>query len=252
MRILVCLHHRHAGLGAFGAPLAAARQDIVEWLPSEAPPPAVADFDALIALGGRARVADHNAHPWLRAEKELLRTAVRSATPTLGVCLGAQLLATAAGGTVAPAQEPEIGWHQIRLTAAAVADPILGALPQSFRAFEWHHDEFLLPPDSVRLARSATCLQAFRLRHRPAWGLQFHPEATYQNLATWLESWHADPGAVATGLDPDAIRHQTAETIDRSHALGKAIIERFLAHAGAAQRGTRHDCVSDASADLAV
>ena len=231
MRILCCIHHRYAGLGTFEAPLAAQGHDVVAWVPSESPPPSLDRVDALIVLGGRPRVGDEAAHPWLRAEQELVRTAIRDGAPLLGVCLGAQLLAMVAGGTVRRAAEPEIGWHEIQLTAAARTDPVLGALPKRFRAFEWHHDQCLLPPHATALARSARCLQGFRLQDRPAWGIQFHPEATHADLCIWLDSWDSDPDAVATGLDSEVIRRETAERIDSSNSLGRAIIERFLTYA---------------------
>ena len=237
MRVLVCTHHRYAGLGVFRGPLVAGAHEIVEWVPNEADPPPVAGFDAVISLGGRAHVADHDAHPWLRTEKDVVRAALRRGTPVLGVCLGAQVLAIVTGGAVRRAAQPEIGWHEIGLMPAAAADPVLVALPRRFPAFEWHHDEILLPPDGIALATGATHLQAFRLRRRPAWGLQFHPEATHEDLATWLENWHTDPRALATGLDPEAILRDTAARIDHSNLLGAAIIERFLVRAEAVRRG---------------
>ena len=102
------------------------------------------------------------------------------------------------------------------------------------------------------MATSATCLQAFRLRRQPAWGLQFHPEATYDDLVTWLERWHTDPRAVATGLDPEAIRRETAARIDDSNLLGTAIIERFLVHAKAVRPGAGHHRATTAGADPTV
>lgn len=230
MRVLVCTHHPYAGLGVFAEPVAAAADELVEWVPGQASPPAFDGFDALIALGGRARLGDDAAHPWLAAEKDVVRTALDGATPVLGVCLGAQVLLTVAGGTVRRAHTPEIGWHQIRLTPEAADDPVLGALPNRFPAFEWHHDECRLPPDGAELARSEGCVQAFRLGDRPAWGVQFHPEATHQDLGTWLDYWHTDRGAVATGLDPEAIRRETAQRIEHSNELGRMIIQRFLGH----------------------
>jgi GMP synthase-like glutamine amidotransferase len=185
----------------------------------------------VILLGGRARLGVEDGDPWLRAERQLVRRALHAGIPVLGVCLGAQVLATVAGGLVRPAARPEIGWHEVRLTAAGTADPVVGVPPERFRAFEWHHDEILLPPDAVDLARSTGCLQAFRLRDRPAWGVQFHPEATGDDLQIWLDGWQADRGAVLTGLDPERIREETAARIERSNERGRAMIKRFLAEA---------------------
>jgi GMP synthase (glutamine-hydrolysing) len=212
-------------------------------MPQSESAPSAAGFDALIVLGGQARVGAEDIHPWLRAEKHLVRTALRAGIPLLGVCLGAQVLAAVAGGAARRAARPEIGWHEIRLTGAGAADPVIGVLPERFHAFEWHHDELVLPPRAVSLARSATCLQAFRLRDHPAWGVQFHPEASGDDLGTWLDGWHSDRGAVLTGLDPQEIRRETAVRIHDSNERGRAIVERFLAHA--TRLSSARACVSD-------
>jgi GMP synthase-like glutamine amidotransferase len=237
MRIVAAIHHRYAGLGVFAAPLDAGGHECVEWTPESEPAPSAAGVDALIVLGGRARVGAEDVHPWLRAEKELVRTALHAEIPVLGVCLGAQVLATVSGGATRQAVRPEIGWHEIRLTRAGAADPVIGVLPERFHAFEWHYDEFLLPPRAVSLARSSACFQAFRLRDHRAWGIQFHPEAAGDDLGTWLDGWHSDRGAVRTGLDPQEIRRETAARIQGSNERGRAIVERFLAHAAGLSSG---------------
>lgn len=83
------------------------------------------------------------------------------------------------------------------------------------------------------LARSAVCLQAFRLAGRPVWGLQFHPEVRLSDFGEWLDGWERDPGAVATGLDPEAIRAETAAKIGAWNEIGRGIAARFLAEAEA-------------------
>jgi GMP synthase-like glutamine amidotransferase len=231
VRVLVTIHHRYAGLGVCSEPVAADGHELVEWMPGSESPPSTDGVDALIVLGGRARLGAERAHPWLRAEKHLVRTALRARIPVLGVCLGAQVLATVAGGVVRRAARPEIGWHEVRLTRDGAADPLLGALPERFHAFEWHHDKLLLPPKASSLARSAACLQAFRLLDHPAWGVQFHPEARGEDLGTWLDGWQADRGAVLTGLDPEEIRRETATRIAGSNERGRLIVERFIAEA---------------------
>jgi hypothetical protein len=84
------------------------------------------------------------------------------------------------------------------------------------------------------LARSAAGLQAFRLGERPFWGIQFHPEVTLEDLSSWLDNWQTDPGAVATGLDPEAIRAESAEKIGGWNDVGRGISARFLAAAAGA------------------
>jgi GMP synthase-like glutamine amidotransferase len=231
MRVLSIVHHHNAAAGVFERPAVEAGHELVEWLPHEDPAPELDGFDAAMVFGGEAQVDEEDAHPWLRPEKELVAELLERETPLLGICLGSQLVAGAAGAVVRRAVAPEIGWHEIELTPEGASDPLLGFLPDRFVGFAWHHYEWLLPPDGVALARSAACLQAFRLEHRPAWGIQFHPEVTLGDLGSWLDAWHGDAGAVATGLDPDAIRAESAERIGAWNEVGRGISERFLAAA---------------------
>jgi GMP synthase-like glutamine amidotransferase len=130
-----------------------------------------------------------------------------------------------------PAERAEIGWNEVELTPEGLSDPVLGFLPERFEAFGYHHYEWLLPPGGIALARSAAGLQAFRLGERPFWGIQFHPEVTLEDLSSWLDNWQTDPGAVATGLDPEAIRAESAEKIGGWNDVGRGISARFLAAA---------------------
>ena len=205
--------------------------ELVEWVPHEAPAPGLNGFGAAIVFGAEAQVDQEDTHPWLRSEKQVVGELLARGTPLLGVCFGSQLLAELAGAEVRRAAEPEIGWHEVELTPEGSADPLLGFLPPRFESLQWHHYEWLLPRGGVALARSACCLQAFRLEGRPVWGLQYHPEVTEADYGSWLDDWEDDPGAVATGQDPDAIRAETAAKIAAWNAIGRGIAERFLATA---------------------
>ena len=210
---------------------AAQGHELVEWVPHEAPAPGLDGFGAAIVFGAEAQVDQEDTYPWLRSEKQVVGELLARGTPLLGVCFGSQLLAELAGAEVRRAAEPEIGWHEVELTPEGSADPLLGFLPPRFESLQWHHYEWLLPPGGVALARSACCLQAFRLEGRPVWGLQYHPEVTEADYGSWLDEWEDDPGAVATGQDPDAIRAETAAKIAAWNAIGRGIAERFLATA---------------------
>jgi GMP synthase (glutamine-hydrolysing) len=228
MRVLAVVHHRNAAAGVFEAPALEAGHELVEWLPAEAPPPEADAFGAVLVFGGEPQVDEEDVHPWLRPEKRLLRKLLDRGTPLLGICLGSQLVAEAAGAEVRRAPAPEIGWHDIDLTPEGGADPLLGFLPGRFEGFGYHHYEWLLPPGAAALARSARCLQAFRLPGRPVWGLQFHPEVTLADLGSWMDDWYNDPGAVATGLDPEAIRAESTRKIGAWNEFGHRIAERFV------------------------
>jgi GMP synthase-like glutamine amidotransferase len=226
VKVLSVVHEADAGAGVFG--------DFPKWVPSAGPPPE--DFDALMIFGGSMHVDQNDGHPWLDPEKEFIREALARGTPILGVCLGSQLLAEAAGATPYRTDEPEIGWYDIEITEAGAADPVVGPLAPSVELFEWHHYAAPLPPGAVELARTPLCVQAFRIEGKPAWGLQFHAEVTSENLSSWLDGW-GNSEAVQTSLDPEAIRAASELRIEEQNRIGRGIAERFLAEAA---RATGH------------
>jgi GMP synthase-like glutamine amidotransferase len=171
--------------------------------------PATADgFDAVVLLGGGFLPDDDEHAPWLPVERELTRRAVSDGVPLLGICLGAQVLAVAEGGTVRGAHgRPERGSCPVSLRCTAETDLLFAGLPGEFRVIQNHRDQITeLPPGAVRLAESEACpVQAFRVGER-AWGLQFHPEAGADRLDHWDEAALAD-----AGLDLRALRAEAEE-----------------------------------------
>jgi GMP synthase-like glutamine amidotransferase len=235
VRVLSIVHEEDAGPGVFGE-AATGGDDRVEhltWIPSASPPPSLEQFDALMIFGGSMHVDQEDGHPWLAPEKELIRDALARGTPIVGVCLGSQLLAEAAGAIPHRSDEPEIGWYEIEITEAGAADPVIGPLAPSAELFEWHHYVAPLPPGAVELARTPLCLQAFRIEGKPAWGLQFHAEVTRENLNGWLDGW-ANSEAVQTDLDPERIRAESERRIEEQNEVGRGLAERFLAEAARA------------------
>jgi GMP synthase (glutamine-hydrolysing) len=234
MRVLAIVHQRDAGPGVFAEEMKARDVELRTWLPADGgPPPAdLHDHDAVITFGGAMHVDQEERHPWLAAEKRALRGLVEGGPPLLGVCLGSQLLAEAAGATPRRARVTEIGWHEVELTAEAAADPLLEALPQRFEAFQWHSYEAPLPPGAVGLARSPVCLQAYRLGER-AWGIQFHAEVAAGDVRDWIRDYRSDEEAVRIGLDSESLLRETEAKIAGWNALGRALCGRFVAIAAA-------------------
>jgi GMP synthase (glutamine-hydrolysing) len=228
MRVLSIVHERDTPSGVFADAAAARGDELIEWIPAEAAAPALDGFDAALVFGGGMHVDQEREHPWLLGELELLRSLLARGTPALGVCLGAQLLAVAAGGSAQRAVEPEIGWEEIELTTEAAGDPLLGSLPPRFEAFEWHSYEIALPHGAMPLARSARCLQAFRLGAAPAWGIQFHAEVTAAAVASWIRDYGRNDDALAAGLDGAALLAETGRAIGAWNELGIGICRRFL------------------------
>lgn len=141
------------------------------------PLPVANEFELLLVLGGPMGVRDRDCLPWLDAEIEWLAEAVAAERPVLGLCLGAQLIACAAGADVYKASDREIGWFPVDRTTGNQAGP-LDCLPDRLMAFHWHGDTFDIPPGGSLLAASEGCAhQAFGIGERIL-GLQFHLETT--------------------------------------------------------------------------
>ena len=140
--------------------------------------PDVAAFDWLVIMGGGMSVNDEAALPWLVAEKELVRRSIAAGKRVLGVCLGAQMIASALGAKVFRNHTKEIGWWPLTCEIGAATQSLGAALPEGAEVFHWHGETFDLPTGAVRLARSEACVnQAIAVGPRVL-GLQFHLETT--------------------------------------------------------------------------
>ncbi|WP_182886483.1 type 1 glutamine amidotransferase [Microbispora sp. H10885] len=216
-RLLVIEHEAEAGLGYFAGWLEAAGVgvEVVRPYKGEAVPATAGG--GLLVLGGAAAAWDDEGYPWLPATRDLLARAVDGGVPVLGICLGAQLMTLACGGTVERGDVgPEIGLCEIEPLPEAADDPLLSAPtggtvplrsepPRSaplrtvpLRTVQYHYDAMTtLPPGAVRLATGARYAnQAYRLGDH-AWAVQFHPEATPEIFASWAGSGELAPEAAA-------------------------------------------------------
>jgi GMP synthase (glutamine-hydrolysing) len=187
----------------------------------------------LIVMGGPMGVSDLDKPelPFLQQEVELLRSCLEQDLPALGVCLGSQLLAHAAGAKVrqmydGQTRRYEVGWDVIRFHHE-VGDEVLRGLPVEGQVLHWHGDTFDLPAGARHLASSGVCPnQAFRVGRQ--FGLQFHCEVTEGDVEAWLA---ADDGFVerANGKDAFArIRHDTAQHIRAQDELGDRLLGNLL------------------------
>ncbi len=233
MRVLAVVHQPDAGPGVFGDSARRLGWELQEWSIAKGgpPPDAIGNFQAVMVFGGAVNADQGAAHPWLRSEKQLLAALLARGMPLLGVCLGAQMLGEATGAPARRAPLPEIGWIEVEVTDAGAVDPLIGPLAPRLRAFAWHSYEVPLPAGAIALARSDTCLQAFRIGER-AWGIQFHAEVTAADVGHWIEEYRGDADAVRIGLDPDALRVETDDAIEAWNAVGRGVCERFLTAAG--------------------
>ncbi|MFV0406870.1 MAG: glutamine amidotransferase [Propioniciclava sp.] len=162
----------------------------------------VAECDLLVVLGGPVGVYDAGAYPFLGAESDAMAQRMAAEAPTLGLCLGAQLMASALGAEVTPTGRTEIGFSPLTLTPeghASVLAPLAGE-----PVLHWHGDEFAIPDGATRLAETPGFPnQAFALGGH-ALGLQFHIEADHERIEQWLIG-HAHELASA-GIHPGGIR----------------------------------------------
>ena len=220
MRVLALTHGPSVGPGVFGDAVQEAGHELVEW-PVQLGGPAPEGADAVIVLGGAMHPDEDERHGWLTTELRWLEGLLDRGTPLLGICLGSQLVARAAGAEVFRSAESEVGWFPVECTAAATDDPVMGALPERFDAFQWHHYTHTLPAGAVELARSAVCTQAYRVEN--AWGVQFHPEVRAEQVEEWLSE---DPEDVT---DPAALLAATRARIAGWNELGRGLCSAFLA-----------------------
>jgi GMP synthase (glutamine-hydrolysing) len=221
---VLSLIHGAAGRTQLFAPVvrdAGHRLDEWSFVWGTRPPLPLETYDAVLVFGGSMHADQDLFHPWLHDELLLLQDLLARRVPTFGICLGAQLLARAAGAWVGPLPRPEIGWYEVELSDAGAADPVLGVLPRRFDALQWHHYTYGVPDGAVELARSPACTQAFRLGDT-CWAVQFHPEVTAPQLEGWITDDEDPPP------NPEALRTEVAEKIVRWNELGRGLCGAFL------------------------
>jgi GMP synthase-like glutamine amidotransferase len=233
-RALVVTHSPSEGPGTLAEWLPAAGLELVEVHPwdGEDLPADLDGFDALVVMGGPQQAYDDGSAPWLPATKALLRAAVAGRVPTLGICLGGQLLAEATGGRVAKGAEGvEAGARLVAKRDAAWDDELFDQVPFTPTVVQWHEDAIVdLPPGAVLLASSSRYAnQAFRVGDR-AWGLQFHIETPPEMVRHWGAEYGA--AVVEAGLDPAALAERAVDELPEVEACWRPVVERF---AGLAQ-----------------
>ena len=228
MRVLSIVHEAGptGGGGIFERAVPERGDRLDRWVAAdgEAPPGTPSDWDAVMVFGGAMHPDQDGEHPWLAGEAGFIETALADGVPLLGVCLGAQLIARAAGASVGPSGSPEVGWFEVARDDRR-DDPVVGSLPDRFRAFQWHYYTFDLPPGAALLAASDAARQAYRLGDR-VWGIQFHAEVDRRMLDHWLRE-----GREELPKPVEELRAETDRYLPTWNEQGKALCEAFLAEA---------------------
>jgi GMP synthase (glutamine-hydrolysing) len=150
--------------------------------------PNITEFDCLIVLGGPMNVYEEDKYPWLKMEKGFIQATIAANKTIVGICLGAQLIATVLGARVYPGEYKEMGWFPVEFTPFAQT----WGLPPRLEVFHWHGDTFDLPPDSIHLASSAGCTNQAFLYGERVLGLQFHLESTAESVAAIIANCSSD------------------------------------------------------------
>jgi GMP synthase (glutamine-hydrolysing) len=151
------------------------------------PLPRLTEIDRLAVMGGPMNIYEYDAYPWLLHEKQFIHEAVQRGTPTLGVCLGAQLIADVLGGRITRNPQKEIGWFPVTLTSEAVASDLFQGFPPEFLAFHWHGDTFSIPPGALPIGWSVACAHQGFVYGRRVIGLQFHLDYSEESIRTMIE-----------------------------------------------------------------
>ncbi|AFY59454.1 type 1 glutamine amidotransferase [Synechococcus sp. PCC 6312] len=151
------------------------------------PFPGLDSFDWLVVMGGPMNVDQEADYPWLAAEKLLILEAINTGKTVLGVCLGAQLIASVLGGVVYPGPEKEIGWFPIELTTKGLQSQLFPPGPDQFMVFHWHGDTFTIPSGAWALGSSHACAQQGFLYDQRVLGLQCHLESTPESIQALLD-----------------------------------------------------------------
>lgn len=222
MRVLSLTHGPTVRAELWGDVASDEGHSLVEWeIASQGLPPD--GFDAVMVFGGEQNVGEELEHPWLHDEYELLRAWFEARTPLIGVCLGAQTLAHAMGGSVVPVARQLSGFYETELTDAGIADPVLGALPRRFEALNANGYSFRVPEGAVELARGPVT-QALRVGDR-AWGVQFHPEVRHDQVVDWWSRYDNLPRPL------DELLVELDEKLPAWQELGRRLCRAFLAAA---------------------
>lgn len=181
------------------------------------------DHDLIVVLGSMYSVYDPRISHWIGDELAFLATATSAGVPVLGVCFGAQALATSLGGVTVRAARAQIGWHPL--------SPEPGSGLPGGPWMQWHYDRFEAPPGAAVLATDDVGVQAFTIGR--SLGVQFHPEVTPRSIEVWS---HGDGGDElrAAGIDPDQLLAETARIEPEVRARTDRLVDWFLAEVATA------------------
>ena len=213
-KILVVVHDIDDHLNEMANPIAEAGILMDTWdvLNDSVGKPDLANleqYSGIISMGAHAGVLEEDKHAWMSHERKIMKWALDTETPLLGLCFGSQLLASAAGGRIYKAETGEFAWTKVDMLPEAANDPVIGTLGETVDAFQFHYDNIELPKNAVLLGESNGTIEAFRVGSS-AWATQFHPEVGLSQQLAWLSTYRG--AFIREGID-------ITEQIAKSHEL---------------------------------
>ncbi|MDQ8022828.1 MAG: glutamine amidotransferase [Moraxellaceae bacterium] len=180
--------------------------------------------DLVVILGGPIGAEDDALYPFLTRERALIRERLQAGRATLGVCLGAQLMASALGAAVRPMGVKEIGFTPVNITEAGRSTPLRHL--EGLDVLHWHGDQFALPAGSPSLATTKVCPHQAFMVGRHGLGLQFHVEADWRRIEQWLIGHTGELGQA--GIDIPALRAEALRCGPRLEPALQAMMDDWL------------------------
>lgn len=201
---------------------------IIDVFNGESLPDSISDVSSVIVLGGPMNVYEEEQYPFLKEEDEFLKEVIENGLPTLGFCLGAQLIAKAKGAMVIKNPQKEIGWFKVSLTDNGLSDSLFQGFKREFDVFQWHGDTFNIPDGAVKLAESDLCEnQAYRIGNN-IYGLQFHVEVTDEMIYQWIDAYKDEVDSLKGTVDPEQIIADTKTKSERYKEQARLFCSNFI------------------------
>lgn len=230
IKALVLQHVAHEGLGTIYSELVSRkiRADYIRLYMGQDVPAELDEYSFLIIMGGPMGVYEDDKYPFLTEELKLIEKALARDMPVLGICLGAQLMARAAGSVVYQGDTKEIGWYALSLTDEGLSDPLFGELPEELTVFQWHGDTFDVPAGSKLLASSLRFPNQLLRIGKNGYALQFHLEVMDVMVREWIDLNKAELDTLKGEIDPRVIIRETNSHVTPLKGYGEKVFSGFF------------------------
>lgn len=229
-KALVLQHVPYEGLGTIYSHLVSRKieAEYIRLYNDEELPSDLGPYSCLIIMGGPMGAYEDEKHPFIIPEIKLIEKALGEDMPVLGICLGAQFMARAAGAIVYSGDTKEIGWYGLSLTREGLMDPLFNGLPEELTVFQWHGDTFDVPEGATLLASSLRFPNQLLRIGKNGYAMQFHLEVMDVMITEWLDENRAELKALEGMIDPNIIIRETPAHITRLKEYGDRVFSAFF------------------------